>query len=652
MKELTEKKVIIVLLIFLLGIVFPYIYYITPKLHKTRELSNLNLSSNNLCWRSNTPEKVRSISISDDGEYIVASTFSPDSSIYLFDNQPSISKTPLWSYSNKNKSHSVTYRSTETLYFNEYWYEYEHIKAQNQIHFSVQSSPSVISFAIWDQPFENLPYTTEFGNKTDTLQLTSDSYDFYWIFLRSGSTIEYSFNATDLIDFFIADTNSLYLWVQGLSTSFFVDLQNTTSGDGSFTVPTTQDYYVVWYNVGLSTISVDYIINYTALNIPDLSVADIYVEAVDFIPEQTYIVPNEGNWYFFIYFDPMNSPEESTTITFDVIYNIGNSMYAVDISGNGDQIVAGDDNYVYLLNKSVTIPKEPVWDFPGDDSFNDIAISNDGYYTVAITGKGTLYLLFNLPLGLYTELWNYTSGDDLHSVAISANGDYIVASGWDGKLYLFNKYTSTPIWTYLTGTKIYSIAMSLDGNYIVAGTHDSQVLLFNKTNSTPLWSYFAGGEIFSVAINDNGTYIIAGGSEGNLYLFNRSSETPLWKFSVGASFGYVYSHHCIAISQNGNYITAGTQDSMLYYFNKLSSEPIWSHVLGGEINAIAMSVNGSYIAVGSSDHRVYLFGYGVDCQLSSKETIIPGFCIPLTIGLICLFSIISIKKLSRKIDNF
>ncbi|MFW9824293.1 MAG: zinc ribbon domain-containing protein, partial [Candidatus Thorarchaeota archaeon] len=37
----------------------------------------------------------------------------------------------------------------------------------------------------------------------------------------------------------------------------------------------------------------------------------------------TFNVPHSGNWYFFIYFDPMNSPEESTMITFDVTYNTG-----------------------------------------------------------------------------------------------------------------------------------------------------------------------------------------------------------------------------------------------------------------------------------------------------------------------------------------
>ena len=630
---------------FLSGAGFLCIHYTTPKMYEKREPFKLNISSKNLYWCYITSEKVRSVAISEDGEYIVASTYSPDSSTYLFDNEPSISKTPSWAFSNGNTSGSVTYRSTETLHYNEYWYEYEHIKAGNQINFSVQSSPSVISFAIWDQPFENLPTKQRNGTDADQLVLTNNQYEYIGYYLKPGSSINYNFNASDQVDFFIASGQALYDWNLGGSPTFFVDLQNTTSGNSSFIVPTAQDYYVVWYNEGISSVSVNYIINYTALNVPNLSVADFHAEAVDIIPEQTFIVPNEGKWYFFVYFEPMDSPEESTNIAFDVTYDIGNSMYAVDISANGDYIAAANDNnYVYLLNNSITNPKEPIWDFLGDNYFNDIAISSDGNYTVAATGTGTIYVLNNSVSDPKLELWNYATGDIIYSVAISANGDYIAVAGWDGKLYFFSKNSSTPLWIYLAGTKIYSVAISLDGNYIVAGTYDGRVLLFNKESSTPLWSYSTDGEINTVAINADGTYIITGGSEGVLYLFGRSSANPLWNYSAGASFGGPDFHRCVAISQDGKYIAAGTQDSLFYYFERSSSVPLWYHTLGEEVNAIAMSANGSYIAVGSNDHCVYLFRHKIDTNPPSEPLAIPGYGIFITIGLTCLVSVILIKK--------
>jgi hypothetical protein len=209
------------------------------------------------------------------------------------------------------------------LYYKEYWYEYEYVKAGNQITFSAGSSPSLISFAIWDQPFENLPLTNVIGGDADSFPLASTYYEYYSIFLNPGSTINYDFNATAPVDFFIADGNDLYYWNQGGSPVFYVDAPNTTSESGFFVVPSAQDYYIVWYNEGVSSVTVDYTVNYNALNVPNLSVADFSSLAVYTVPQQTFTVPNDGNWYFFVYFDPMYSPEETTSITFDVTYNTG-----------------------------------------------------------------------------------------------------------------------------------------------------------------------------------------------------------------------------------------------------------------------------------------------------------------------------------------
>ncbi len=226
-------------------------------------------------------------------------------------------------FSSANTDGTVNYRSTETLYFNEYWYEYENIKANNKISYKVDSLSSYISFAIWDQPFENLPTTTRLGNDTDQLVLISDWYEYIQYYLKPGSSINYNFNASSQIDFFIANGQALYDWNLGGSPSFYVDESNVTQASGVYNVLSARDYYLVWYNDGLSTVTVNISINYSAIDVIDLSAADFYVEGVDTVVQDTFTVPNDGNWYFFVYFDPMLSPEESTTITFDVTYDTG-----------------------------------------------------------------------------------------------------------------------------------------------------------------------------------------------------------------------------------------------------------------------------------------------------------------------------------------
>jgi hypothetical protein len=226
-------------------------------------------------------------------------------------------------FSNADESGLVNYRSTETLYYNEFWYEYENIKQGQEITFSVQSSPSDITFALWNQPFENLPTITDDIDVLGSTSLINGQYWTEWLFLRPGSLIQYDFNTSGPIDFFIADGNDFYLWDQGSSPSFYVDLPGTNQSTGSLPITTAQDYYIVWYNDGGPSTMIDYTVNYTATGVIDFSGTHETEIAVDFVAQDTFIVPQSGNWYFFVYFDPMNDPEESTLITFDVSYDTG-----------------------------------------------------------------------------------------------------------------------------------------------------------------------------------------------------------------------------------------------------------------------------------------------------------------------------------------
>jgi hypothetical protein len=224
-------------------------------------------------------------------------------------------------FSSSDANGYVNYRATETLYFNEYWYEYEDMDVGNDITYSIQSTPSLISFAIWDRPFESLPTTTKVGSDSDQLNLLNNQYEYVGYYLKPGSTINYDFNASAQVDFFIASGQAFYDWNQGGSPSFYVDEYDVLLHTGTYDVSSAKDYYVVWYNDGLSTVVVDFTIDYSAASVIDLSVADFYSEGVDSIPQNTFEVTRDGTWYFFVYFDPMLSPEETTTITFDVTYD-------------------------------------------------------------------------------------------------------------------------------------------------------------------------------------------------------------------------------------------------------------------------------------------------------------------------------------------
>jgi ribosomal protein L40E len=229
-------------------------------------------------------------------------------------------------FSNADTDGTVNYRSTETLYYNEFWYEYEYIESGNEISYSIDSYVP-INFAIWDQPFENLDLITLYDTEIDSITLPGDYREYLWLFLRPGSFIEFEFNSSAPIDFFIADGYDFYVWDElGGSPSFELNIEDTTGDSGSFPISIAKDYYVVFYNEeGAPPVDVDFTVDFTIANVVDFT----SVEPEGFHANETYFqsgtftVPSSGNWYFFIYFDPMNSIEESTTIRFDVTYDTG-----------------------------------------------------------------------------------------------------------------------------------------------------------------------------------------------------------------------------------------------------------------------------------------------------------------------------------------
>ena len=228
--------------------------------------------------------------------------------------------------SSYDASGTVNYRSTETLYFNEYWYEYESVDAGSTMTFSIPSSSDVVSFAIADHPFDEFPLTTKTGGGNYTINLVPNEYQYYSLFLRLGSTIQFDFNSSLAVDFFITDLDNFNNWYYEEGTDFYHENLNSSFDLGSYRVDTTEDLYLVWYNgYNASNIDVDISLSYEAVGVPDFSDALYYEEEVQFIGETSIDVPNDGNWYFFVYFDPMNSPEESVEITFDVTYETDNT---------------------------------------------------------------------------------------------------------------------------------------------------------------------------------------------------------------------------------------------------------------------------------------------------------------------------------------
>jgi hypothetical protein len=218
---------------------------------------------------------------------------------------------------------TVTYRDTQTLYFNEYWYEKEYMRQGSTIKYEMQAQ-SEVTFLIWDQPFDKFPISgaSKSGAYRENITVYgNDDYQYVGYFLQTGSSIDFEFTVSGgSIEFFIADANDLNRWNNWEDITPKDSYIGSVGYSGRFVAPYTQDWYLVWYNSGSSTIDIYLDLSYTVLAF-DFSAADVIHENVLSVPQDEFIVTESGDYYFFIYMDPFVNPKLTVDITFDVSYD-------------------------------------------------------------------------------------------------------------------------------------------------------------------------------------------------------------------------------------------------------------------------------------------------------------------------------------------
>ncbi len=179
-------------------------------------------------------------------------------------------------------------------------------------------------------------------------------------------------------------------------------------------------------------------------------------------------------------------------------------------------------------------------------SVNDLAVSKDGRYVVAVNGTGVYYYASENS----NPRWWYLAklADSFVSVAISANGRYVVASNRTADiLYFANSDTRTGLqasatWTGMTAsirTNRDALDISDDGENVAAWTDcfDGHVYYYNasttKTGSRP-WTWIDvnipnTANTTYLDMSADGRYIAIGGknnSEGFVVFYKNANMSP------------------------------------------------------------------------------------------------------------------------------
>ena len=298
-------------------------------------------------------------------------------------------------------------------------------------------------------------------------------------------------------------------------------------------------------------------------------------------------------------------------------YETGVDVTSVDISDNGDYIVAIAESYiVYLFEKTSSTP---LWTF---DAYREskIAISGNGEYIVVGTADGHNSRIHLFSMSSNSPIWTYTAGGDIRTVAISDDGEYITAGGNSNMVYLFSNNSGTPLWDYNTGDDVLSVSISADGEYIVAGGYSRHAFVFHKDNGggwdTPIWPFNIGVDISSVVISNDGKYISVSDYSNGIYLLDSISQTMLWE-------NHDYNISSIDLSTDGDSIVAGDNGGNVILFDKDSSTPRSITNLDPDLDSpvwVSISEDGRHIVAGGIASGVHKFTIAQDCNPDNAAT--------------------------------
>ena len=276
------------------------------------------------------------------------------------------------------------------------------------------------------------------------------------------------------------------------------------------------------------------------------------VVSVDISANGKYIVACDGAGNILLF-----SREHSTPI-----WKFKGNQYSVaKISANGKYIAFLNLGNLYFYSRDENLI---LWSYNFNSMGFSIDISDDGNEVVACV-DGILYYFEKSSL---SPQWQYDANEYMSGLAISPSGELIAFGGQNKRVDLFSSTSSVPFKTYYTGCNIRSIALSKDESY-VAVTCAGLCLLYNTAEETYLWGYPVASDSSSVALSSDGSFIVGGDINFDngvfiLHCLNKAQNIPLWSIKVQGVINQV------VISNDGNSIGVVTQK---YFYHLDRSNP-------------------------------------------------------------------------------
>ncbi|MFQ5762607.1 MAG: WD40 repeat domain-containing protein [Candidatus Bathyarchaeia archaeon] len=264
-------------------------------------------------------------------------------------------------------------------------------------------------------------------------------------------------------------------------------------------------------------------------------------------------------------------------------YTAGNQVPSVSVSGNGQYIVAGaqkqaNKGHVYFFQNDTTL----LWDEETSKGVNAVDLSKEGDFIVA--GDDDKTVRFYAKNG--TTLWTSSSSQDVTVVDMSDDGGFVV-SGEEGYLRMYNVATGEKLWEYVVQTAVLSVSITSDGLYAAAGDN-KVVYFFSRFSSQPLWSFDTDKKVYSVFLTEDGESLVAGGEDGKVRVWKKAANlfgtpSPTLTINVGDEVFVVAANPVagptLQITNTGAVAVVLSQSSRIVFTSTATPANIFTSIL-------------------------------------------------------------------------
>lgn len=202
---------------------------------------------------------------------------------------------------------NTKFEKDQPLTLSQYLFDSAYLNSESSISYTVSSSTPV-SFAIWNKPFTGIINSSKrnFGTYSDSFYVSAWNSRSMSFFLLKGDTLSYTISCSQF----------LQLSILGIAYGHYSNTSFLFETTGIFSAPKTDNWVFQLSTLG-SPLNISINIQYN-ISFPDFSQANVNIVNSQKIGANTYHVPKNGTYYFYIYSTDL---EQRSEVSYNVIFH-------------------------------------------------------------------------------------------------------------------------------------------------------------------------------------------------------------------------------------------------------------------------------------------------------------------------------------------